>query len=51
MHFYNRYKYTLYGKERHLDTYAHPISIHRTKLGAYISLLYHLREYTKMYVA
>lgn len=46
-----RYKYTLYGKERFVDTGIHPLTIHTTKLGAYLSMLCRMREYTKMYVA
>lgn len=46
-----RYKYTLYGKERFVDTGIHPLTIHTTKLGAYLSMLCRMREYAKMYVA
>lgn len=45
------YKYCLYGKERSVDTGIHPISIHYTKLGAYISMMLHMKAYTKLYVA
>lgn len=39
------YKYCLYGKERHIDTHWHPISIHNTKIGAYIAMLTACRKY------
>ena len=45
------YKYTLYSKERHIDTGIHPITIHFTKLGAYISMFRRMKAYAKMYVA
>lgn len=51
MRLFRRYKYTLYGKERHVDTGVHPITIHFTKFGAYLSMLLKRRAYTKMYVA
>lgn len=46
-----QYRHTLYGKERHVDTGVHPITIHITKLGAYLSLLRNWRQYTHMYVS
>ena len=46
-----KYRYVLYGKERHMDTGIHPISIHYTLLGAYISMIMHWRHYTKLSVA
>lgn len=51
MRLFRRYKYTLYGKERNINTGVHPITIHFTKLGAYLSMLLKWRTYTKMYVA
>lgn len=46
-----RYKYTLYGRKKRYDNVkVHPITIHSTKAGAYISLLLHLRQYKKLSV-
>lgn len=44
------YRYTLYGRKRHDNVKIHPITIHSTKAGAYISLLLHLRQYEKLSV-
>lgn len=51
MRLFRTYKYTLYGKERWLDTGVHPLTIHYTRLGAYLSMLCRIKEYTKMYIA
>lgn len=45
------YRYTLYGKERNIDTGIHPITIHVTKIGAYFSMLRKMKEYTKLHIA
>lgn len=51
MRLFRQYKYTLYGKERNIDTGIHPISIHTTRLGAIIALLGAMRNFTNLSIA
>lgn len=46
-----RYKYTVYGKERHIDTGVHPISMHYTLIGAIITCALIWRKFTKLRIA
>ena len=45
------YRYTLYGKERQMDTGVHTISIHHTRLGAFIALILAIRHFTNLMIA
>lgn len=46
----NKY-YFLYGKEKNKDTGVHPISYHRTKIGAIIAYIIALHYFSNLYIA
>ena len=45
------YRYTLYGKERNIDTGIHAINCYITKIGAYIAKLRYNKTHTNLYIA
>ena len=46
-----RYKYAVYGKEKHMDTGIHPISLHKSLIGALISFFIAHRYFTHLRIA
>ena len=46
-----RYRYVVYGKEKHIDTGIHPISLHKSLIGACVSFLMAHRYFTHLRIA